>query len=153
MTRSEKIQSFIAIFIAIIALFISIWQGFEQRKHNRYSVRPLLTFDSYVSNKTRSIRISNDGLGPAIIKEFKVKIDGETISGDQDNPWTTVVEKRNLNGKISEMYYFANGTTMKTEKSRNLLSWKTDTISSLDISIFIKYLSIYEEEFTMEEAF
>lgn len=50
MSRSEKLQSSIAIFIATIALMISVWQGCEQRRHNRLSVRPLLGFETISYN-------------------------------------------------------------------------------------------------------
>lgn len=153
MSKSEKIQSLIAILIALMALFISLWQGFEQRRHNRYSVRPLLTYDINSYNLTKSIRLSNDGLGPALIKRFVLEIDGEKLDAEDGNPWKQVVEKRGLQGKFSEMYYFSEGTTMKADRSMNLFTWKLDSVQQLDISILIEYNSIYEEEFSIEEHF
>ena len=153
MSKSEKLQSAIAIFIAMMALFISLWQGCEQRKHNRLSVRPLLTFDVFSRNQTKSIRLSNDGLGPALIKRFMITIDGEKLDAEKGNPWTAVLDKRLLRNRFSEMYYFAEGTTVKADRSFNLFTWEPDSVQQLGIRILIDYQSIYEEKFSIEEGF
>ena len=151
--KTEKIQSLIAILVAILALAISIWQGFEERKHNRLSVKPLLNFETVSHNQTKSIRLSNDGLGPAIIKGFYVYLDGEQLDANIQNPWTKVLEHRNLSGQVSQMWYLSASSIFKPEKAYNLLSWPVDSLAQLDIRITIDYASIYEEEFSVSEEF
>jgi len=153
MTKSEKIQSFTAVFIAVMALVISLWQGCEERRHNRFSVRPLLTFDNTSSGTTKSIRLSNNGLGPALIKAFVITVNSSRYYAKDVNPWQKVVEARNLQGKYSQMYYFANGSHIKVDSKTALFTWEADSIRNLDISISIKYNSIYSEEFEVEESF
>ena len=62
--------------IAACALSLTIWQAIVQRKHNRISVRPHLTraTDTSWNNGDACLKVSikNNGLGPAIIKDFKV---------------------------------------------------------------------------------
>lgn len=153
MTKSEKLQSAIALLVAIFALLISVWQGCEQRRHNRYSIRPLLNFDVQSSNETKNIQLANEGLGPAIFKRFSIEIDGQKLDGKDGNPWVTVLEKRGLTNKISQMYYYNVGTIMKPSRTVGLLTWEADSLRVLDITIDIIYESIYEEEFRIRENF
>ncbi len=151
--KHENLQSLIAITIATLAVVISIWQGFEQRRHNRLSVKPLLNFETVAHNQTKTIRLSNDGLGPAIIKEFYVTMDGEKIDANVQNPWTPVVENRGLTGQVSQMWYLAESSILKPEKSYNLLSWPLDSMAQLDIQVVIAYESIYQQGFRISEDF
>jgi len=153
MAKSERIQSTAAMLVAVIALLISVWQGCEERRHNRFSVRPLLNFDLYSSSGTRTIRLANEGLGPAVFKQFIIEIDGKKFNADDGNPWEAVLEKRDLRNNFSQMYYYANGTIMQSNKSASLLVWKVDSVRQLDIVIDVIYESIYEERFHLREEF
>lgn len=70
--------------IALCALVFSIWQGIVARRHNRLSVRPhLSTWTHRVAEKGfYSIEVINNGIGPAIIEEFTIKVDGKTVTGN-----------------------------------------------------------------------
>ncbi|MEN0051168.1 MAG: hypothetical protein AAF806_29155 [Bacteroidota bacterium] len=153
MAKSEKIQSTAAMFVAVIALLISVWQGCEERRYNRFSVRPLLNFDLHSSSGTRTIKLANEGLGPAIFKQFVIEIDGKKYNAENGNPWEAVLEKRGLRNKFSQMYYYADGTIMQANNSANLLIWKVDSIRRLNIVIDVTYESIYEERFHLKEEF
>jgi len=45
----DKILAISTIIIALSAVIVSLWQGFEQRKHNRLSVKPILGLD-FIAN-------------------------------------------------------------------------------------------------------
>lgn len=70
--------------IALCALGFTIWQGKIAREHNRLSFRPHLgTWRSADAEKGfYSIEIINNGIGPAIIKELIVSVDGKRIAGN-----------------------------------------------------------------------
>jgi len=74
--------------IALCALVTALWQGIESRKHNKISFRPHLTTWSH--NKSEqgiyAVDLLNNGLGPAIIKSFEIKVDGKVISGEGTEP-------------------------------------------------------------------
>ena len=74
--------------IALCALVFSIWQSSLVRKHNRISFRPHLTTWAH-SEHTQGIYavdLLNNGLGPALIKNFKIKVDGKVMSGEGTDP-------------------------------------------------------------------
>jgi len=70
--------------IALCALTFSIWQGHQARKHNRLSFRPHLTTwaHSNVEKGFYAVDLINNGLGPALIEEFVVKVDGKVVRGE-----------------------------------------------------------------------
>lgn len=153
MTKSEKIQSSLAIFIAMTALMISVWQGCEQRRHNRLSVRPLLDFQTVGHNNTQSIQLANNGLGPAIVQGFYIDVDGQRLDGNQVNPWKQVIANRFLQGKYSEMYYFSSSSIIKPEQTYHLFTWMPGDTIQLGITVTIEYTSIYNEKYVKSESF
>ena len=74
--------------IALCALVFTIWQGIQARRHNVLSFRPHLT--TWTHNNTDkgffAVELLNNGLGPALIEEFLVKVDGRVISGQGTEP-------------------------------------------------------------------
>lgn len=73
--------------VAITALALSLWQLLSQRKHDRLSVRPYLSagYKWHCSSdkglKSFEVVVVNNGIGPAIIKDCFVEIDGKRIPG------------------------------------------------------------------------
>lgn len=67
--------------VALLALFVAIWQIFSSRRHNKLSVRPYI-YDSLErdsANLTCGISVHNKGLGPAIITSSKYFLDGKPV--------------------------------------------------------------------------
>jgi len=77
----ETVTAICAVIIALSALVVSIWEGIQNRKHNRLSVRPHLRIDrsTYVGSPAK-ITIGNNGLGTAIVQSFTVHCDGNRVT-------------------------------------------------------------------------
>ena len=60
--------------IAICALIYSIWQGKQLQKHNKLSFKPHIDNWGYTDSQkgVYTIDLINNGLGPAVIKEFTI---------------------------------------------------------------------------------
>ena len=70
----ETIASISAIFIALCALGVSIWQGFETRKNYRLSVTPnICIMGNWIPHETNGIIFENRGIGPAIIISLQIE--------------------------------------------------------------------------------
>lgn len=81
---AEKITAIMAVILSVIAIFISLWQGSELMEHNRNSVRPYLQLDTTSSlnkGEKAAVLLSNEGLGPAIIKKVLVYVNDKKIYG------------------------------------------------------------------------
>ena len=73
-----------SIVIASCAVIVSVWHGWVTRKHNKLSCKPHLTTWNYSAEKEGcyAVELMNNGLGPALIKEFLIKVDGKVIHGE-----------------------------------------------------------------------
>jgi hypothetical protein len=146
--------------IALCALALSIWQGMQTRRHNRLSFRPHLTpwTNRDAEKGFYTIELINNGIGPALIEEFLVKVDGKVISGQGVEP----IEKGlkiifpNLEYK-SLLGYVAKGYSMVAKEKVTIvaiqfLKQPFPTLEFMDrasnrVSLDIPYKSFYGEQF------
>ena len=69
-------SEYVAIFIALLALGVSLWSQFSQRKHNRKSVLPAGHIQLDDSLHRLQIQIVNKGCGPMKIIDFTADRNG-----------------------------------------------------------------------------
>ncbi|MEU6203200.1 hypothetical protein ABZ814_06380 [Micromonospora musae] len=66
--------------IAVASLAVSITEARASRHHNRQSVRPVLQFELvWQPGGDTGVRLSNHGLGPAVVTRTAVTLDGEPL--------------------------------------------------------------------------
>lgn len=88
--NSETVIAASAVVIAVASLVVSVRQGLTARQHNRNSVRPLLVLQrTLVPGSVAGLRLTNSGLGPAVITSTVVRVDGEKIG-----PWSKATADR-----------------------------------------------------------
>lgn len=78
----KGLQIIIAIFVGVLGLFVSVWEGCENRQNNRLMVSPLLNFVEGYSNKDPhyyGLILKNIGYGPAIIESIKFYYNGKPL--------------------------------------------------------------------------
>ena len=146
--------------IALCALVFSIWQGILTRKHNKLSFRPhLTTWTNRIAEKGfYSIDLINNGLGPAIISSFSLKIDRKLISGEGTEPIEKAL-KILFSGSAykSQQSFLAKGYSMAAKERCHLVAvqFLNNLFPSTEIvehainrcELEITYKSFYEEEF------
>src|SRR3989338_10147196 len=76
--------SFCAIIIALIGIVLAFVEGLENREHNRLLVRPKIILSAFYNQDKVALTLSSVGLGPAILKWFEVKVDGESETNWKD---------------------------------------------------------------------
>ena len=69
LTASDRI-ALASILIALCAMFLTLWEGREVRRHNRLSVTPILRPYVDLLDSGAGIFLENIGFGPATIREF-----------------------------------------------------------------------------------
>src|SRR5262245_65835265 len=85
-TRTARYETFIATFIALLAVCVAGYTAYMQRQQVRAAVWPILEFDS--SNGPIKFTLANKGVGPAIIKHVVVKVDEQPVK-----QWVEALEK------------------------------------------------------------
>jgi len=83
---ANRYETFIATFIALLAVCVAGYTAYMQRQQVRAAVWPILEFDS--SNGPIRFTLANKGVGPAIIKHVILKVDGQPVRN-----WAEVLER------------------------------------------------------------
>jgi len=90
----EVVTGMSSVVIALCALVFSLCQGKQAREHNKLSVRPHLSTWEHKEAEGGFYRLEliNNGIGPAVIDTFSIKVDGKLQSGDGSEPIDKAME-------------------------------------------------------------
>ncbi|MFF9768342.1 hypothetical protein ACF1GT_17315 [Streptomyces sp. NPDC014636] len=78
--NAETVTAVCAVVIAVASLVVSVYQTHAMRQHNRHSVRPILQLHrGWPPGGRAGIRLINSGLGPAVIVDSMLTVDGEVL--------------------------------------------------------------------------
>ena len=100
---SVEIISICSIFVACLALFVTVRHGKETRRHNRLSLRPHLVFeiDSRVDSGGLIISLHNHGVGPAFLKGVEYSLDGKQYEITKLDDWNPILQALSISSKAS----------------------------------------------------
>jgi hypothetical protein len=85
--RASRYETFIATFIALLAVCVAGYTAYMQRQQVRAAVWPILEFDSS-NGPDIHFTLSNKGVGPAIIRHVIVKVDDQPVKN-----WNALLDK------------------------------------------------------------
>lgn len=152
------LQEAITLTVAISALFFSGWQLFTQRRHNKLSVKPYLSFQHKWEDGVRLVSLKNVGLGPAIICEHSFKYKNKKV------PFEVSQHIEELADDLLGGGYYSGGKSIEKDQvlevgeSINFLGlyWheqhdpheaKRNVIKFLEEAVFtVKYKSMYGQK-------
>lgn len=148
MSKTEKLSHYAVVFIAVMAVVVSVWQVRISQAHNRLSVRPYMDFfygwnnDGYLE-----LQLSNQGVGPAIIQKVEYFYDNQKFKS-----WDEVLRKANLIDRRKNSYTYTGNSPFASGKEVSFLVLdikETETNLITPLRIVIHYTSIYEENFEL----
>lgn len=151
MTKTEKLSHYSVVLIAVLAVVISIWQVRISQEHNRLSVRPYMDFFyGWATQDIWQLTLSNEGVGPAIIKEVKF-----FFKGKEYERWGDVLKAAHLYERRTNSYTFTGDTPFAVQKQVHFLELNTKDLqlNTVGIKVLIHYESIYKEKFQLEINF
>ena len=138
----------------MLALVVSILQLKAGRKHNRLSVRPFVIPHIERDKNTILIYLRNDGLGPALIKGFYIKLGNKEIVNPNNDPYKNWVLSDGRENTSFEYEYFIPtvSSTIKANDKVQLLkvTFVKEGDELLDLveeqfNFRITYTSMYED--------
>ncbi len=153
----ETVIAICAVGIALLALFVSIWQGAVSRRHSRLSVKPHLRIDWTIDGESPQERVivvlSNSGLGPAVIGGFTWVLDGEPVAGSADSVPDRIANRLELWDCDLRSFSPYAGDAMSPGERHRILEATASPLRDCDylaralgrVSIDIDYASMYEE--------
>jgi hypothetical protein len=84
---ASRYETFIATFIAFLAVSVAGYTAYMQRQQVRAAVWPILEFDTS-NGPNIYFSVANKGVGPAIIRHVIVRIDGQPVKN-----WNEMLDK------------------------------------------------------------
>ena len=157
----EIIVGVSSVVIALCALIFTIRQSKETQKHNKLSFKPHLTTWSHtdVDKDVYIVELINNGLGPALIENFIVKIDGEIIPGKGTELMEDGLNIIFPNTQYkSHQSYLAKGHSMAAKDKCKLVQIQftgkvPPTTEEVErgfdrVDLIVNYKSFYDENFT-----
>jgi len=146
--------------IALVALALSVWQFRASHTHNKLSVRPFLAFDASYDPTVRGfgLRVSNKGVGPAFILDFRILVDGKDETASAPHPWADALKKLDLNYPFVQHFSLVGSdTAISPQETVPLITADLDQIMKdmvhhmknrlPRIGVVISYKSVYGEHF------
>lgn len=91
--NASRYETFVATFIALLAVCVAGYTAYMQRQQVRAAVWPILEFDSS-NGPDIHFTLSNKGVGPAIVRHVIVKVDDQPVKN-----WNEVLDRLLGSGK------------------------------------------------------
>lgn len=124
------------------------------------SVKPLLTYETLTSRTDRGfgIYLLNNGVGPAIVKNFKVFVDGNEIVAEPDKNWPEAAKRLNINFSFVQLHWINIDTPVAKGERYPLLivdegiNEEMEQIfkdALLKINIEVQYESVYGQKYVL----
>lgn len=141
--------------IATCALGVTFWQSCVTRKHNKLSVRPLLTTMESHDIKGNigyiAFHLENCGVGPAIIKNFVLLYGDEEVARNDGTAYSAFLARKT--DGCADVYtgFLVPGYALPAGTKHPLLLFSYD-IQNKDVSfseklnLIVDYQSIYEDK-------
>ena len=144
----EMLTALSAVFIGVVALIIGAYQAKVASDQRAASVWPYLEVARYsIQGNKYGLNIVNKGVGPAIIKQMDVLVDGKPMTG-----WSTAFRTMiNEDIDIRSVYSTTNKTVIAVQESKEMVDITDDSLISKiqavpdDIKVKICYCSIFND--------
>ncbi|MES9940337.1 MAG: hypothetical protein ABW105_01640 [Candidatus Thiodiazotropha sp. 6PLUC1] len=157
----EALTGIASVVIALCVLVFTVWAGWRTHVHNKLSVKPHLTTwtSRWPEQQKYSIQLVNNGLGPALIKRFVVRLDNNVIKGKGTEPLDSVIralftgDKYKCKTGLLDTGYSMPANEEKTIVDIQFLEPNTITPDELEeklsrCELEIQYTSFYNDKFS-----
>lgn len=152
----ESAAAVAAAAIGLLALGVSLWQGWVARRHNRLSVTPHLRIDWYIeADSPLRICLRNAGIGPAVIREVAITTGGTTFTNAQPLCFENALEALGIDALNERVYTPDPGEFMAVDEEYRLIEFvhpvqdpalALTAIDGLRRAITVRYTSVYGED-------
>ena len=154
----QQIITYATVVIAVLAFTLSMWQFLALRNHNRLSVKPLLTYETLSVRTDRGfgIYLLNNGVGPAIVKQFKIFVNGDEIVAEPNEIWLEAAKHLNINFTFVQLNSICIDTPVAIGTRYPLLTVDEDIDEEMEkvfkdalpkINIEVQYESVYRQKY------
>lgn len=151
---TSDIIALCAVVIAVLSFFVTIWESYTSRSHNRLMVKPHLYIDlNVVSTEPIRLVLKNNGLGPALIKSLRMFVEGKEISSSGEKLYNEAMKFIGLDEYSFHFFLLTSDHAFSVGDEIDLFVFDNNELDEEDIlvikknldklNIVIKYESIY----------
>jgi hypothetical protein len=155
LSKPEITIAALSVFIALCALGVSIYNIWQTRRHYRLSVRPYLRF--VISYGTKNIpfgvHLANNGIGPAILTDLRIFLDGQPFSTTTGHRWNMVWMKAGYNKPIVSYGFPEKGDALRVGDTFPLLTVDEGCESDTERGEFFRALKKVDLEVLYESMY
>jgi len=135
----EMIVAFAALFVSLVTTIIGVYSAYTDRTYARASVWPRIEIYKSFGDNLFSYSVTNNGTGPAVIKQVIITHKSKAIKQWKDIKELTSLVQSQIGNRI--LPSLATITPLKVEGKNVAVMKKQNEL----IAIEICYCSIYEE--------
>lgn len=134
-----------ALGVAVIALAATLWQGWITRHHSRLSVRPVLDYhDVRDSPQNLGLNLVNHGLGPALIENVQICVDGRKFKQQDSHYKAFVAEQLKRHGFAGSFQALTEGAPIPVGETLELFRLQVPPDSDERLLAATRFLSRIE---------
>lgn len=151
--------------VAVAAVGLAVWEGLENRRHNRLSVVPKVDAvrDFDMREQTFSFGLLSSGLGPAVVRDLRIYLDGRKVydkSTEHEFAWTEIYPiLRDKGLEIWDSYYIEGQYLVPGERYNLLVVERRPGAERIEdfreianrIDAVICYCSVYGDQCATEQ--
>lgn len=156
---TDQIIALSGLLTAIAAMAATAWQAALGREHNRRSVRPIVRVDVSIARNApfKGLVIRNIGLGPAVIESFDISVRGRGMKGTVGG-WGAARDALAIPAGRLDVGWLTPGDVLghgevihafglNEQFSQDDSELKRFLRGLKDVTLEIRYKSVYEEQF------
>ena len=113
---TSRYETLVATLIGLCALAVSAYTAYTQRQQMRAAVWPILEYSTSNEPFLR-LSLANKGVGPAIIRQVVVRVDGEPVAN-----WEAVLQKLLGPGRHGFSFSSLHGRVLSAGESIDILT-------------------------------
>src|SRR5262249_22034286 len=147
--------------LAVVAIGLAAWEGIENRQHDHLSIAPRLDGSVGLSRESVSLGLSSNGLGPAVIKQFRIYLDGKVIhdaavDSTAVSPWQNMMPLLNAENYNATANAYGIGSLLRAGQDYEMFRVGARDTSKLKegellklidrIGIEVRYCSMYNDQ-------
>jgi hypothetical protein len=163
--KADTVTAIATTVIAVISLFVSVFQMREARRFDTVSMTPRIEFTRHFETGAEffGLTINNTGLGPCIVRKLEVLVDDQPFDLSATIGWKDAVKAAGIGNRGMTYHSFEDGDIIRPGVESPLVGagYEKLTAENRDLlrkavarmTLHITYESMYGERFDKKTQF
>ena len=163
--KADTVTAIATTVIAVISLFVSVFQMREARRFDTVSMTPRIEFTRHFETGAEffGVTINNTGLGPCIVRKLEVLVDDQPFDLSTTIGWKDAVKAAGIGNRGMTYHSFEDGDILRAGVESPLVGAAYDKLTAENrdllkqavarMTLHITFESMYGERFDRKTQF